>query len=132
MSDFLIYHNPERMGYPATTVKEAAAVTDKQVGNDALGDRVWLLTGEGQPRKYYLVGWFEIDGIEPNWDREFRTRIVGQWRAKLPRTRWVLLNKESWFPEFRQKQGNFAFGFQPITTRSFVQGLEKALSRAKR
>lgn len=127
MSDFLVYHNPDRMKYPASQVKEPTAVTDKPVGSKNIGDRIWLVTGEGQPRVYYLVGWFQIAAIEPNIDREFRTRLIGEWGVRLPRKSWVVLNKDDWFPEFRTKQGNFAFGFQPIKELRFVRGLERAL-----
>lgn len=130
MADFLVYHNPDRMLYSADKVRGASAVTDKPRGAEVLGSRIWLLTGEGQPRTYFLTGCFEITGIEPHDDEEFRTRVVGVWEKKLPRKRWVVLNDEKWFPDFRKKQGNFAFGFQPIRETSFVRGLERALKRA--
>lgn len=57
MADFVVYHSPDRMGYSADTVRGFSILTNKNVPS-VVGSRVWLLTGEGTPRTYYLRGHF--------------------------------------------------------------------------
>jgi hypothetical protein len=53
--DFLVYHNPESIGYSAREVEVLEIVTDKQVSREVIGGRVWLLTGEGKPTHVLLA-----------------------------------------------------------------------------
>ncbi|MEO7733556.1 MAG: hypothetical protein ABIY55_21515 [Kofleriaceae bacterium] len=124
MKDVLVYHNPDAMGYPASEVKEPVIVTNKRVGEDAKGDRIWLITGEGRPRRYFLRGWFTVSEVVSGEDDGFRTQVSGS-KAHFFRPMREI-SDEVWLPDFRRSQGNFAFGYQVIGQPRFVRGLEKA------
>ena len=120
--EFLCYHSPEKMGYPASEVRSLEILTNKRVSSDVVGARVWLVTGEGRPRTYYLRGWFRIDTIESGDDEGYRLRIAGREGRRLHPM--PVLNEEPWFARLRRSQGSFAFGFQAIGDASLVRALE--------
>ena len=121
MVDYIVYHNPDSMGYPASQVTKLEIVTDKQV-KSAIGSRVWLLTGEGRPRRFYIRGYFVVDVIDSGDEDGFRTRLSGaDGRLFEP---MLDLTDESWFPELMRRQGNFAFGLQRIGDEKIVRCLE--------
>lgn len=124
MKDFVVYHNPDVMGGEASTVSPVSVVTNKNVGN-VIGDRVWLLTGEGSPRQFYIRSYFIISTIEPGTDQGFNTRLSGETGKVFDPM--IEIGTKDWFADFRQQQGNFAFGFQPINDPNFVEALENAL-----
>lgn len=123
MSDFVVYHNPDSMGYPAEEVDTLSVVTDK-AATAALGSRIWLLTGEGTPRTFYLCGWFTATAVTPEPSGAFNTLVKGTAGVMLRKKRWPVLNHLAWFAAFKENQGNFAFGFQPINQPEVVKGLE--------
>lgn len=122
MADIVVYHNPDSMGFPATDVSEPDIVTNKPVSSASAGSRIWLLTGEGRPRRYFLRGVFVLSEIGAGDERGFRTRIRGTDAQFF--TPMVELTHEEWFPDFKRSQGNFAFGFQRISDDRFIRALE--------
>ena len=128
MAEFICYHNPDSMGYPASEVRKYEIVTDKPVKN-AMGSRVWLLTGEGHPRSFKLRGYFYVTDIEDAKEDGFETRLKGaEGRLFDP---MLSLNDEEWFPALKKSQGNFAFGLQPLGEARFVRGLEELVANTK-
>jgi hypothetical protein len=89
---------------------------------------LWLVTGEGRPRRYYLRGWFIVSEIESGDDEGFRTRVIGR-EARLF-ARWVEIGGAPWFELLRRSQGGFAFGYQAIRDPSLVRALEQVAKRA--
>ena len=127
MAEVVVYHNPDSMDYPATQVVTADVVTNKEVGQQFAGSRVWLVTGEGTPRRYYLRLTFRITRIESGHADGFRTRISGdELRLCNP---MVEITREPWLPELRKAMGNFAFGFQTLRDLKLIRGLEQALAK---
>jgi hypothetical protein len=67
MRHFLVYHNPDAMGYSlnenSAEESDFSIITNKPV-RTLLGDRIWLITGEGRPRRYYLCETFIVDAID--------------------------------------------------------------------
>jgi hypothetical protein len=125
MQHFVVYHNPDVMGYPAIDVEQLAIYTNKR-RSDAVGGRVWLITGEGTPRKYRLRSTFIVESVGGSEKPGFKARVTGrEGRLFHP---MPLLNTEAWFPQFLRKQGNFAFGFQPINDPVVEEGLLGLLS----
>lgn len=124
MKDYLVYHNPDSMGYKASLVKRALILTNKKAAGIE-GSRIWMITGEGKPRTYYLCGYFLADTVEINQDGGYQTVIRGRWCKRLRRQKWPVLNEKNWFDDFRSNHGNFAFGLQPITNIRFIHSLEK-------
>ena len=124
MTDYIVYHKAEKMGYPALTVSRLAIYTKKQAAG-AIGSQVWLIAGEGSPRKYFLRATFLIGGIEPSDKPDFKSRVTGtdgQLLDPMP-----LLVGEPWFPGFVEEQGRFAFGFNAIRNAAAEKGLRSIL-----
>jgi hypothetical protein len=117
---FVVYHNPEKMGYGAEEVSELCIVTNKPVAN-LIGNRVWLIQGEGKPRKYVLRGTFVVASTGPDADDGFRHLVRGRagtlFRPAIP------IGSFRWFESFKRSQGNFAFGLQRISDNAIVTEL---------
>lgn len=127
MKDYVVYHNPDEMGSELTTMADDhSIVTNKTVGDEMRGNRVWLITGKGRPRTFLLHSYFFVDDIEPGEEDGFRTRLTGTGVVFDP---MLVLNDEDWFDDFKTNQGNFAFGFQHITDHRFIEGLENVADR---
>lgn len=112
------------MGYPVIDVNKLAIYTKKLVNEKSVG-RVWLIAGEGSPRKYYLRATFIIKNVEPSENLLFTNRVSGtdgQLLDPMP-----LLNSEPWFSVFVKEQGRFAFGFNKIKNSAAIDGLRKIL-----
>jgi hypothetical protein len=119
MTDYVIYHKAEKMGYPVIDVENLAVYTRKSAAN-AIGCRAWLIAGEGKPRTYRLRATFLIKDIEPSDRRDFKHRVTGtdgQLLDPMP-----LLGSEPWFSAFVEEQGRFAFGFNRIDNKSAEEG----------
>jgi hypothetical protein len=120
MKHFAVYHNPERMGYSA--VSELCIVTNKSVDN-LIGNRIWLIQGEGKPRKYTLRGTFIADSTRADTEDGFRHLVRGQegtlFKPHIP------IGALPWFDRFKRSQGNFAFGLQRIGDHAIVAELKR-------
>jgi len=124
MLDYVVYHKAEKMGYPALDINNLAIYTRKPT-NGKKGGRIWLIAGEGSPRRYYLRGTFLIGNVEPSDKLEFKNCVTGsdgQLLDPMP-----LLNGEEWLPAFVEEQGRFAFGFNQIRNHHVAEGLRRIL-----
>ena len=121
MQHFVVYHNPAVMGYPVIDVARLAIYTNKKRA-DAVGGRVWLITGEGSPRIFKLRSTFIVQAVESSDKPEFAALVTGrEGHLFLP---MPSLNSLPWFAQLKKKQGNFAFGFQPINDPDVEAGLK--------
>lgn len=128
MADFVMYHNPEKMSVDVEAMPAFSIVTNKEP-KDVCGSRVWLLTGRGSPRKYYLRSYFTVDRHEQNRTPEFKTLLSGNsGKAFNP---MIELNEEPWFEDFKRSQQNFRLGFQLIKEDRFIHGLELLAAQRK-
>ena len=125
MQHFVVYHNPDVMGDPALDVDRLAIYTNKR-RTDAAGSRVWLISGVGKPSKYQLRSTFIVETVGASDKPQFGARITGR-EGHLFHP-MPTLNDEPWFGQFLKKQGNFAFGFQPINDSAVEDGLRKLLA----
>ena len=126
MSHYIVYHNPDSMGYPASEITGFSVVTDKPAPPDLEGSTIWLLTGQGTPRRYYLVQRFTADRIESGEDQGFRTRVAAETGDHFHPM--IRIDEEEWFRDFLRSQGNFSFGLQRISDDRFITGLEEVAS----
>ena len=125
MKDYVVYHNPDIMGVLAIDVDPFAVVTDKRVAK-IRGSRVWLLTGQGNPRTYFVRSYFLVEEIQSGTDSGFETKLCGSvGKAFDP---MVELPDAEWFVDFKRSQGNFGFGLQPINDDRFIEGLLDAVA----
>ena len=120
MAHFMQYHNLDSMGRFDASKKGHYIVTNKNVTLE-LGDHVWLITGEGSPRKYSLCSWFVVDSVEPIRGGQFSEQVSGS--VGINFGRFVRVDSLPWFSELQKTAGNFAFGVQHIKTEAIVQGL---------
>lgn len=98
-------------------------VTKKNVNEEIRGSRVWLITGEGKPRTYFLRSRFIVDGIVVTPREEYPTKLLGKdCQSFLP---MINLSNEDWFEDFRQALINFRGGLQAITNSDYVSKFVK-------
>ena len=103
-----------------------AVGTNKGLVRQLPGNKVWLICGQGRPRRYFLRHWFIVDEVgevseagEDGRDGLFRFDAqgrIGRW-FQPPRRLDGLL----WFHEFRRVQSNFSFGLNPIAAPFVVE-----------
>ncbi len=77
MLDYVVYHKAEVMGYEVIDVDNLAIYTNKPTKN-VVGSRVWLIAGEGSPRKYKLRAMFIISAIEASDKPAFKNKVTGK------------------------------------------------------
>jgi len=130
MTDFVAHHDTEQMG-ELTNSGEWLSVFSNKSHLDVLGERIWLIVGEGQPRRYYLGLWLRAEAVEPDATGAFPMEIQGHGRV-LGKDERPLLNDESWFAAFLRRQGNFGFGLNPVGDTAVERELKKLAERAER
>jgi hypothetical protein len=122
MKHFVVYHNPEKMGYSADEIYEPCIVTNKAV-EGLIGNRIWLIQGEAKPRRYVLRGSFIVVSTGPDIEDGFRHVVRGRKGEffKPP----ICISALPWFDRFKRSQGNFAFGLQRISEAAVVDELKR-------
>ena len=114
---FVGYHNHEKMAERRDADGDEPSegvwtfLTKKSTGPIVDGV-IWWITGQWQPREYYLDGWFIVDRTEPIDDDRFLSCVSGREGSAFGDG--LLLNGRDWFKGFREAQGNFGLGIQPI------------------
>jgi 5-methylcytosine-specific restriction endonuclease McrA len=121
MRDFIIYHSAKKRGFPIRGNTSLQIVTKRSV-NDLVGQRVWLVTGEGTPCRFFLASMFIVDRIDRNQSLKYPNQAYGtNGRTFDP---IVLIEEEPWFEDFKSYNGDFAFGLKEITSKQeFVREL---------
>lgn len=116
MNHYVQYRNPALVGDNCMEgIGGAFAIgTNKSSVRRLPGHKVWLLCGQGRPRRYFLRNWFLVDEIGEDPDagrfRFYAQGQVGHWfQPPLP------LDELPWFREFRHMQSNFSFGLNRIS-----------------
>ena len=126
MRHFVPYHNPDKMGSYRQSTKNFGIVTNKLQGVRK-GDIIWLLTGEGRPREYFLCETFTVEKISPPSVGRFRYQVSSEdgqslYRLELDKT-------SSWFQELLKITGNFRYGLQRISSEAIIAGLKRAAAK---
>lgn len=122
MKNCIIYHNPEKMGYSLNTVTDFIAFTNRKVNDEDIGSKVWLITGEGKPKEYFLKMYFVIEDIKSGVEKNFKTKLIGS-KGKILNS-MVRIDNLPWFNEFRKQMANFR-GFAEIKHKKYIDELEK-------
>ncbi len=119
MKDLIIYHNPDVLGFSAHELEGLKAVT-KQENAGLEGERVWVVTGEGKPRRYFLRSYFVVDEIgQGDTSGTILKGIKGRVFDPMPE-----LSDFEWFSKLKSVEGNFRFGPRAIRNPEIVHGLE--------
>lgn len=124
MRHFIAYHNREKMGEPS---RPSQAYTKKPL-RDPKGSVVWIIEGLGRsPKRYNLVGWFTVREVIESQHPEFSTALRGNEPGFKEHIR---LNEFEWFPDFRRRMGNFAFGLQSVVDNKIVNHFKRIAAHA--
>ncbi len=126
MSNYIVYHNPDKMAFPASE-SDLTVLTNKTVSHNVCGSTIWLIKSEGRPRQFYLVLNFVADVVESGEDEGFRTRVRGEHGHKFDPM--IRIDDQPWFEELKRRQGNFSFGFSSINDDRVIAGLEALVSQ---
>ena len=111
MKHYVVYHNPEKVGYTAGKVETFNIMTSKST-KCALDNRIWLITSEGTPKNYYLVSTFIVDNVGYDLELSYRNTASGS-DGKTFRP-MIRIDDKPWFKEFMKSQANFSLGFNLI------------------
>ncbi|ODT82154.1 MAG: hypothetical protein ABS69_05350 [Nitrosomonadales bacterium SCN 54-20] len=119
MKHYVQYHNSDkRGGRPSQSGDEFAIYANKSIRH-LLGQRVWLISGEGAKKKtFYLEYSFVVENVEVGSP----SRATGR-DGLCSKTR-IKLSGLSWFEEFKHRQQNFSLGVREIDS-IVVAELEK-------
>lgn len=127
LKHYIQYHNTEAMGYPcdAEDGNYFSIMTNKSVAN-LVGNKVWLISGEGKPRKYYLCEAFIVDEVGEGDKRSaFKYYASGEgipFRPPIP------LSNLSWFKGFLADYQNFSLGLRDVREERYILELEQLAS----
>ena len=112
------------MGRPYRPSQKNFAIVSDKFFESLVGGTVWLVTGKGRPRRYFLCSSFVVDKVERNNAGRFRNRATGSTGRDFD----VEIGELSWFPELLKTTGNFGLGLLPISSKAIIRGLQKAAS----
>ena len=121
MRHFVQYHHPDRDDHPCELSGEFLIYTNKPYPMLAglLGNTVWLIAGEGTPRRYSLAYTFVVDEIGAAADPVFRWYARGsEGRLFEPPPR---LDGDPWFGQFLRRNANFSLGLREMHENDVVQ-----------
>jgi hypothetical protein len=126
MNNYIVYHNPDERGFPANE-SDFSILTNKAAPRDVSGSTIWLITGEGRPREFFLALKFVATAVESGEDEGFRTRISGEHGQRFDPM--IRIDDQPWFAEFKRRRANFSLGFGEIKDLNVVAGLERLAAR---
>lgn len=114
MRHYIQYHNPDRYG-PAQPPGEDDFFYVRTRKNPVRlpGSCVWLVGGEGRPRRYYLRKVFLVDVFQPVDDPDFFYQIIGSQGHHFQPP--LELTGYPWFEQMKRSLANFSLGLTEIT-----------------
>lgn len=116
---FVQYHNPDRVGHGHDEPADFRILTNKPLSLlEALpGNTVWLIMGEGRPRRYSMQFVFVVAHIGECDERGFRWFAQGTEGHRFhprPRLDGDPFDGDPWFPLFLRRQANFSLGLREL------------------
>jgi len=116
------YHNPDKVGPYRPKKGSFEIFTNKRV-DKLLGDRVWLVSRKGKPRRYVLCETFVVDrvGMQLGRWRYFAEGSDGQPFSPLRR-----IDDKPWFERLKRV---FHFSLTHIRDKEVVRGLLRTASQ---
>jgi hypothetical protein len=114
MRHYIQYHNPAKYGPPGEhTAGEAFWIATRKNPYRVPGNWVWVVLGEGTPRRYGLFEVFIAEWVESSRDVDFLFNIGGLKGIRFKPA--IELNPIPWFQEMKRSLGNFSLGLTEIT-----------------
>jgi hypothetical protein len=132
MEHFVQYRNPDLWGHEIRACGPLQVYTTKSVTR-LPGNTIWLIAGEGRPRRYSIAAVFVVDEVGPADDRRFRSFARGTQGTRFVPP--IPLSEEAWFPALRRRLASFSLGLcalpeeflpylQDICSREHVDGAQ--------
>ena len=122
MTDFIAYHNIDKMGgdFKPSRRFDFFSRKPETLLRSAIGNRVWTITGKRRKGQmvYRLAGVFTPSEVQ--WEEDL-FRISGDGKPFNPP---IDLSDLPWFVELFREQRNFSLGFNRIRAESIIEGLE--------
>lgn len=114
MKHYVQYHNTEAQGTVVPRADGSFVITARKFIRHLLGQQVWLVSGQGKPRRYQLEYTFRVDEvIEGTPNRAIGT--TGK-RCVPP----IPLSGNPWFDQFVLDQQRFSLGVREIQPEALV------------
>jgi len=111
MCHLIQHHNLNIMGLSYQASHKNFSIVTNRFFASLVGGTVWLVTGKGRPRRYFLCSSFIVDKVERDNAGRFRNRAIGSAGRDLN----VEIGELPWFPELLKMTGNFGLGLLPIS-----------------
>jgi len=113
---FIQYHNPDRMGEAFCFRGWFAVFTNKSHSLVASLPEatVWLVGGDGRPRRYFLCYSFIVDQVGAADHPAFRWYVSGSSGTLYDPA--VRIDGDCWFYDFLRRQANFSLGLRELST----------------
>jgi hypothetical protein len=123
MKHYVQYHNTLMRGRLVPRTDGFQIIAKKSIRH-LLGNRVWLISGEGvrSPKAYYLRYVFTVDEVIAGSPNVALGHIGRSFDFSLP------LNQEPWFNDFIEDQQRFSLGVREIQD-EFMAYLDEFSSR---
>ncbi|MEO6958793.1 MAG: HNH endonuclease signature motif containing protein [Burkholderiaceae bacterium] len=122
MKHYVQYHKSDERGAPPPPSGDGFAISAKKSIRHLLGQRVWLISGEGAKKKTF---YFEYSFVVENVEVGSPNRATGP--DGLCPTLPIKLSGLSWFEDFKDRQQNFSLGVREIDSIAVAE-LEKLLA----
>lgn len=97
---FVQYHKTDEYGPPDNRLQGFGIETDKSVDN-LHGNTVWLISGEGSPKKYFLECNFIVNKVGELGKEDHPKHFARGEKGVRPRHH-IPLNDYPWFPELKK------------------------------
>ena len=113
--NFIQYHNCDNMGASPTELSQGQdfGISTNKSPERVVGNRIWLIAGEGKPRRYYLTYSYVADNFEKApVGSDFRYSLDGQAGKKYFPP--IPLNDFPWFQKFL-KTRFYSHGLTPVS-----------------
>jgi hypothetical protein len=117
---YVQYHKTDQYGPPGSRPGHFGIETNKSV--DGLhGSTVWLISGEGTPKEYFLDCFFVVDevGILSDDDPDFKYYVRGKRGRKLKPH--IPVSQYGWFRDLRARLADFAAGLSDIGPKTVAE-----------
>jgi len=130
MIHYVAYHSSRVMGRTYAPNKDFQFFSKKpeRLLRGAIGAWAWVILGEREQSstRYQLVGVYSPTEVRTDGDGAV---IAGPGSPFDPP---LALNDLGWFKELLSEQGNFGFGFNPISSEDVIRELERLLAAVPR
>lgn len=125
---WIVYHNPDRMGYEFYECDGFSVVFGKHL-RDLTGDVVWVIGRPWGTRRYFLDSRFRVERMAPSDHPEFGTEAsAGDGFLFFPPAE---VTRRPWFRRWCELTGHMSTGIQRVKDTVVLEGLRKEYETAK-